>query len=80
MFRAITRLPHLQKVNVENCKKIDNQLLEKAISFQRPISIYCKNTSVQPEKFIAEHFDTKMHETNDRYGVKYICQQIVFWF
>ena len=62
IVRAISCLPLLEKVYVENCKRIDKQLLEKAISFQRPISIFCKNTNVEPDKFIVEHEDTKMHK------------------
>ena len=80
IIRACIRLPHLEKVKVENCKKIDNQLLEKAISFQQSIIIYCKNTSVHPDKFIAEHVDTKILETNDNNEVKYVCKNLVFWF
>ena len=80
ILRAISCLPLLKKVYVENCKRIDNQLLDKAISFQRPISIYCKNTNVQPDKFMVEHVDTKTYETDDNHGVKYVYQKIAFWF
>ena len=76
---AIKGLPLLKKLYVGDCFKIDNQLLEAALTLQRELSIECKYTSVDYEKFMVGHETTtrSSFKCNNRFEHK--CEQLSFF-
>ena len=68
----------MEELGVENCPEIDNRVLEKALSTQRQMKVWCGYTKVDPYEFMASHKDAIKIASKYPEFQRYACGKLLF--
>ena len=68
----------MEELDVENCPEIDNRVLEKSLSTQRTMKVFCGYTKVDPYEFMVKHKEAVKRGGEYEEIQEYVCGKLTF--